>query len=405
MKNLQKLLKSEVGRQETTLNLIASENIISPRVLDALATPFANKYAEGYPGKRYYGGNEFCDAVENEAITLAKEIFKLGSDWHANVQPYSGSPANAAIYMALMNPGDTVMGLKLSDGGHLTHGHPITFSGTLYRAVHYRARPDTGRVDYEALYQLAKKYKPKVIISGFSAYPRKIDFRAFRDIATRVGAYHIADISHIAGLVVAGVHPSPFPYADVVMTTTHKTLRGPRGAVIFCRKELAKKIDRAVFPGLQGGPHMNVIYAKAVAFEEALKPKFKIYQRQILKNAQTLSKEFLKLGYVLVSGGTDIHLLLIDLRKTGIDGTRAEKALEQCGIIVNRNSIPGDEKPFKPSGIRIGTPALTTRGMKEGEMCLIAGLVHRVLRGESSLAIKKCVRSLTKEFPINRHAD
>lgn len=402
MKNLATLLISERRRQEETIDLIASENIASRAVLDALATPFSNKYAEGYPGRRYYGGNRVCDQVEQRAQESVKRLFGLGNNWHANVQPYSGSPANAAIYMALMNWGDTLLGLKLSDGGHLTHGHPVTFSGRAYHAISYGVNPTTGLIDFDELLRLAKKHKPKIIISGFSAYPRQVDFKKFHAIAKSVTACHMADISHIAGLIVAGVHPSPFPYADVVMTTTHKTLRGPRGAVIFCRQQFAEKINRAVFPGLQGGPHMNSIYAKAVAFEEAARPEFRKYAEQIVKNSKTLAIEFSKLGYSLVSGGTDTHLLLIDLRSKDIDGKTAESVLEKIGIIVNRNSIPGDIKPRSPSGIRLGTPSVTSRGMKEKEMKILAVLIDRALLGRSPAALRSAVKKLAKQFPAFR---
>ena len=400
MKNLKALLVAEHQRQENTIDLIASENLIQPAVLEALATPFANKYAEGYPGKRYYGGNEICDEVERTAIKQALRLFACGRGWHANVQPYSGSPANAAVYMALMNFGDVLMGLRLSDGGHLTHGHPVTFSGRAYRGISYHVHPATGRIDFDYLLRIAEKERPAVIVSGFSAYPRRVDFKKFHSIARRVGAYHVADISHIAGLVAAKLHPSPFPYADVVMTTTHKTLRGPRGAVIFCRNELREKIDRAVFPGIQGGPHMHSIYAKAAAFEEALRPSFRRYQRQIVKNAKALADMLMRDGFSLVSGGTDTHLLLIDLRTLGIDGAGAELALGKIGIVANRNSVPGDTKPFRPSGIRLGTPSVTSRGMKEREMKIIARCIRTALTGGDIRAIAKEVKILCSTFPI-----
>lgn len=400
-KDLYRLLRAETRRQNNTLDLIASENYASPAVLEALATPFANKYAEGYPGKRYYPGNEIGDLVERYAIDSAKKLFKLGADWHVNVQPYSGSPANAALYMALMNWGDTLMGMKLSSGGHLTHGHPVTFSGKAYKTVHYGVQSATELIDYMEVEALAKKHKPNVIVSGFSAYPRAVDFKKFYEIAKKIGAYHVADISHIAGLVAAGLHPSPFSYADVVMATTHKTLRGPRGAVIFCKKELAEKIDKAVFPGLQGGPHMHGIFAKAVAFEEALRPSFKIYQKQIIKNANALADELKKHGVKLVAGGTDTHLMLIDLREYGIDGREAEHRLEKIGISANRNTIPGDTKPLQPSGIRLGVPAVTTRGMKEKQMRQLGRLVCDVLTKNDARATAETVQDLCKQFPIH----
>lgn len=403
-------MRNEILRQQWTINLIASENYASEAVLEALATPFVNKYSEGYPGKRYYPGNKYVDEIEACAIEKARKLFSLGRAWHVNVQPYSGSPANAAIYMALMNPGDTLMGMALSSGGHLTHGHSATFSGKIYRTVSYGIHPKTGLIDYEEVETLAKKQKPKVIISGFSAYPRKINFKKFGEIAKSIGAYHMADISHIAGLVVAGIHPPPFPYADVVMTTTHKTLRGPRGAVIFSNGnskaakhhgiDIASAIDKAVFPGIQGGPHENSIFAKAIAFEEALKPLFKKYQKQIIANASVLARELQEMGFMVLSGGTDTHLMLIDLKNFGIDGQAAEKLLEKVGITANRNSIPGDLKPFYPSGIRLGTPALTTRGMREGEMKKIAALIFQALTAKNTRAISEGVKALCKQFPI-----
>lgn len=402
------MLEKETRRQTETINVIASENYASAAVLEALATPFVNKYAEGYSGKRYYPGNEICDLIERRAISAAKKLFKLGKDWHVNAQPYSGSPANAAIYMALMNFAcpehgrgrDTLMGMELASGGHLTHGHPVTFSGKAYATVQYGVRAETGRIDYDEVLRLAKKHMPRVIVSGFSAYPRAVDFKKFYEIAKKVGAYHVADISHIAGMVAAGFHPSPFPYADVVMTTTHKTLRGPRGAIIFCKKELAEKIDTAVFPGFQGGPHINVIFAKAVAFEEARTPSFNAYQKQIIKNAKALADELQKHGAKLVAGGTDTHLVLIDLRGYGMDGREAERRLEKIGITANRNSIPGDAKPLRPSGIRLGVPAVTTRGMKEREMRIIARSIVGAIRGDDAARIQKDVSDLCRYFPL-----
>lgn len=399
-KKLSVILKKEIERQQSTINLIASENYVSPAILEALGTPFVNKYSEGYLGKRYYPGNVFIDKIEQSAIKSAKKLFRLGDDWHVNVQCYSGSPANAEIYMALMNFGDTLMGMNLFSGGHLTHGHPVTFSGKAYKTVQYGIDQTTGRIRYNDVEELAKKAKPQVIVSGYSAYPRAIDFKRFGEIAKNIGAYHVADISHIAGLIAAGLHPSPFPYADVVMTTTHKTLRGPRGAVIFCKKELAEKIDRAIFPGFQGGPHNNITFAKAIMFEEAIQPSFKKYQMQVIKNAKTLAAELQKYGFTIVSGGTDTHLLLVDLRDKNVSGREAEEKLELAGITANRNSLSWDSKPFYPSGIRLGTPAVTTRGMKEREMKKIALFIYNVLIKKSIRATHKEVTDLCKKFLI-----
>jgi glycine hydroxymethyltransferase len=421
---LQNLIKKEIKRQQETINLIPSENYASPEILNVLGSPLTNKYSEGYPGKRYYPGNVYYDEIENFAQERALKVFKLKpSEWSVNVQPYSGSPANLAVYLALMNPGDTLMGMRLAAGGHLTHGHKVSVSGRLFNAVQYGVNGRTGLIDYRAIAALAKKHKPRVIVSGATAYPRILDFKKFGVIAKSVGAYHVADISHIAGLIAAGLHPSPFLYADVVMTTTHKTLRGPRGAIIFARKrdsknpntfelsekknklesfegnsDISNRIDKAVFPGLQGGPHNNVTAAKALMFFEALQPKFKIYQKQIVKNAASLAEELKKSGFKLVTGGTDNHLMLIDLRKTGLDGRAAEQILEKNNITANRNSIPGDTAPFKPSGIRIGTPAVTTRGMNEKEMRQIAQLICRCLVEKKS--VKREIIALCNEFPI-----
>lgn len=410
-KKTEKLVAAETRRQQDTLSLIASENIASADILSALASPFANKYSEGYPGRRYYPGNKYVDEIETLAGQRALELFGQKADrWRVNVQPYSGSPANLAICFALAKPGEKIMGMKLSDGGHLTHGHTVSATGTIWQSVQYGVDPETGRIDYEAVAKLARKEKPKLIFSGFTAYPRKIDFKKFREIADLVGAYHVADISHIAGLVVGGAHPSPFPYADVVMTTTHKSLRGPRGAMIFSdsKSKVAAKmgldlptaIDKAVFPGLQGGPHDNTTAAMAQAFAEALKPDFKRYARQIAKNAQALAKELKRRGFTLITGGTDTHLLLIDLKKKGITGSEGERLLEAVGIIANRNSVPGDTSPFKPSGIRLGTPLLTTRGMKEEEMVEVAALIDRALAGESG--VEKDVNKLCQKFPVKK---
>lgn len=395
-------IKGELERQRNNLELIASENFPSLAVLVTMASVMNNKYAEGYPGKRYYGGCEWMDVVETLAIERAKKLF--GAE-HVNVQPLSGVPANLAAYMAVAKPGDTIMGLTLSHGGHLSHGHKVSFSGILFNAVQYTVNRDTELIDYEQLRKLAHEVRPKIIVSGASAYPRIIDFKKFREIADEVGAYHIADIAHIAGLVVAGLHPSPIPYADIVTTTTHKTLRGPRSAIIMCKQELARTVDKWVFPGLHGGPHMHVIAAKAVCFKEAMQDEFKEYQRQIVKNAKAMEETFKELGYRLVSGGTDTHLLLVDLRSKGITGKEAEEALDKAGITVNKNTIPYDpQKPFIASGIRIGTPAITTRGMKEAEARRIVELIDRVLSNVGREQIYKEVRQevnkLLKEFPL-----
>ncbi len=396
MSKIHELIKKEVERQNNTINLIASENYASIEVLKAMGTPLSNKYAEGYPGKRYYGGTSIVDEIEREAIEKAKELFNAE---HANVQPHAGAIANLASYMALLNPGDKIMGLALDNGGHLTHGMRINYSGVFYKPVFYTLDKETETLDYDAILKKAKEEKPKLIITGYSAYSRLIDFKAFREIADEVNAYLLADISHIAGLIAANVHPSPIPYADVVTTTTHKTLRGPRGAIILSKQEYAKAIDRAVFPGVQGGPLEHVIAAKAVCFEEALKPEFKEYAEQIVKNAKAMVKVFNELGYRIVSGGTDNHLFLIDLRNKGISGKEAQEKLERNGIVLNMNAIPFDPaKPSNPSGIRIGTPAITTRGMKESEARYIAELIDDVLTKDKN--VKKEVEELCKEFRI-----
>jgi glycine hydroxymethyltransferase len=382
---LWQLVASERKRQAETIDLIPSENFVSPAILELLGSELTNKYSEGYPGKRYYPGNIYFDAIERLAQTRALKAFRLSArSWSVNVQPYSGSPANIEIYSSLMNIGDTFLGMSLASGGHLTHGHKVSFSGKAWKAIQYGVDPSTGLIDYNEVERLAKKHRPKVIVSGITAYPRKIDFKRFGAIAKKVGAYHVADISHISGLIMAGLHPSPFPYADIIMTTTHKSLRGPRGAVIFSRNTFAEKIDRAVFPGMQGGPHNNVTAGIAAMFGEAMKPSFKIYQRQIVKNARALAEALKKYGFKLVTGGTENHMLLVDVRPFGLDGMEAQNRLERVGIIANRNSIPGDISPFKPSGLRMGTPAVTTRGMKEGDMRLIAGFIRDTLAGKKS---------------------
>jgi len=394
----------EIKRLNESINLIPSENIPSKAVLQTMSSVFNNKYAEGYPGRRYYGGNEIIDKVETIAIERAKKLFSCE---HVNVQPYSGSPANIAVYFALLNFGDTIMGMNLSHGGHLTHGHKVNFSGKVYRVVHYGVDPKTHLIDYDEVRKIAKKEKPKIIISGATAYPRKIDFKIFQEIAEEVGAISLADISHIAGLIVGDVHPSPFPFTDVVTTTTHKTLRGPRGAVIMCKKKFAEAIDKAVFPGLQGGPHEHIIAAKAVAFKEAMKPEFKDYAKQIVKNAKVLAETLMEKGLKLISDGTDNHLMLVDLRNKNITGKEAEEALDKAGITVNKNTIPYDIRPpFDPSGIRLGTPSVTTRGMKESEMKEIGRLIVKVLENHKDESIikkvKEEVKNLCKDFPVYR---
>jgi glycine hydroxymethyltransferase len=374
------LIKKEEKRQKKVINLIPSENYVSKDVLKALGSVFTNKYAEGYPGKRYYGGNEVVDELELYTQDLARKVFGLSNAWQANVQPYSGSPANMAAYLALLEKGDSVLGMKLAHGGHLTHGHKVNFSGLLFNAVQYGVDIENERIDYDEVRRLADQHKPKLIISGSTAYTRQIDFKKFGEIAKSVGAYHLADISHIAGLVAAKAHPSPFPYADVVSMTTHKTLRGPRGAIILSKnEEIGGKINKAVFPGLQGGPHVHQIAGIGIAFEEALKPSFKKYSQQIVKNAQVLAKELEKSGFRIVFGGTDNHMILVDLKNKNITGREAQDRLEKEGIIVNRNAVPGDETPFNPSGIRLGTPAVTTQGMKEKDMVKIARKIKSIL--------------------------
>ncbi len=400
------LEQDETRRINEGLELIPSENFPSKAVLQALGSVFNNKYAEGYPGKRYYGGNEIIDKVELLAIERAKKLFGIeNAGIHVNVQPYSGSPANIAVYFALLEFGDTLMGMNLAQGGHLTHGHKVNFSGKVYRVVQYGVDPETHLIDYEEVRKIALKEKPKIIISGATAYPRKFDFKAFHEIAEEVGAISLADIAHIAGLIVGGVHPSPFPFTDVVTTTTHKTLRGPRGAVIFCKEEFAEKIDRAVFPGLQGGPHEHVIAAKAVAFKEAMQPEFRDYARQTVKNAKALADSLMDEGFTLVSGGTDNHLILVDLRNKNVTGKEAEEALDKAGITVNKNMIPYDPRmPFDPSGIRLGTPAITTRGMKESEMKAIGEFISKAIENHKDdrklSEIREEVRELCREFPV-----
>jgi glycine hydroxymethyltransferase len=397
------LIEEETARQNDGLELIASENFVSPAVLEAMGSPLTNKYAEGLPGKRYYGGCEVVDKVEQFAIDRAKQLF--GAE-HVNVQPHSGAQANMTVFMALLKPGDTFLGMDLSNGGHLTHGSPVNFSGMLYRAVSYGVTSE-GLIDYENVRRKAHEHRPKMIIAGYSAYSRVIDFAKFADIAAEVDALFMVDMAHFAGLVAAGVYPSPVPHADVVTTTTHKTLRGPRGGMVLCKSEHAKAIDKSVFPGTQGGPLEHVIAAKAVAFKEALHPSFKSYCTQIVANARALAAALIEKDFKVVSGGTDNHLMLLDLRNRSeeLTGKVAETALDRAGITVNKNTVPNETRsPFVTSGLRVGTPAVTTRGMKEGEMKRIAGFMDRVLRAPEDetvcATVKREVQDLAGEFPL-----
>lgn len=393
-------IENELGRQRNKIELIASENFASKAVMEAMGSYMTNKYAEGYPGNRYYGGCEFVDVVENLAIERAKKIF--GAE-HINVQPHSGAQANMAVYQAMLVPGDTVLGLNLAHGGHLTHGSKVNSSGKLYNFIPYGVKEDTGIIDYDEVERLALENKPKMIVTGASAYPRIIDFKRFREIANKVGAYLMVDMAHIAGLVGAGLHPNPVEYADFVTTTTHKTLRGPRGGMILCKEEYAKQIDKAVFPGIQGGPLMHIIAAKAVCFKEALTPEFKKYQEQVVHNANVLAEELKKYGFKLVSDGTDNHLILIDLRNKNITGKELEVRLDEVGITVNKNAIPFDpQKPSITSGIRIGTPAVTTRGFKEGEMKKIANLINETVENYEikKEEIKAEVKNICDKYPL-----
>ncbi len=395
-------IRDETERQGRQLEMIASENFVSEAVLEALGTTLTNKYAEGYPGKRYYGGCEFVDVAEALAIERAKKIFAAE---HANVQPHSGAQANTAVYMAAVKPGDTILGMNLSHGGHLTHGHPLNFSGKYFKVVAYGVRKEDERIDYEDLQRLALENRPKLIVVGASAYPRIIDFEAIRRAADASGALIMADIAHVAGLVAADLHPSPVPHCEFVTTTTHKTLRGPRGGMILCRESWAKEVDKALFPGVQGGPLMHVIAAKAVAFKEAMTPEWKAYQKQIVANAAALAAALIGEGFRLVSGGTDNHLMLVDVFAKGLTGKVAEKALDRAGITVNKNTIPFDtNSPMVASGIRLGTPAITTRGMKEAEMAEVGRLVARALHAvenETELAeVKREVHKICERFPL-----
>ena len=389
----------EIERQQQNIELIASENFASEQVMEAMGSQLTNKYAEGYPGKRYYGGCEIVDKVETLAIDRLKKLF--GAD-HANVQPHSGSSANLGVYFAVLEPGDKVLGMNLSQGGHLTHGSPVNISGEYYDFVAYGVDKDTERIDYEEVRQIALKEKPKLIVAGTTAYSRSIDFKKFADIAKEVGAYLMVDMAHIAGLIAAGLHQNPVPYADFVTTTTHKTLRGPRGGAILCKEEHAKKIDKAIFPGIQGGPLMHVIGSKAVAFGEALKDDFKGYQEQVIKNAKVLAESLEEKGLRIVAGGTDTHLILIDVRNKDLTGKEAEKLLEDVNVATNKNTVPFDpEKPFVTSGIRLGTPAVTTRGMKEEEMKEIANIINLTLEQKVDKEdIKGKVKNLCDKFPL-----
>ena len=399
------LIRQEKARQSGAIRLIPSENYVSRAVMLASGSCLTNKYAEGYPGRRYYEGQQVTDLIERMAQDRAKKLFKAD---HANVQPYSGSVANLAAYLALAKPGETIMGLSLPHGGHLTHGWKVTASGRVFNSVQYGVNPDTGRFDYDRIAELAKKHRPRIIISGATAYPREIDFEVFGRIARDVGAYHVSDIAHIAGLVVAGIHKSPVPYADIVSTTTHKTLRGPRGGMLLCKAEHAKNVDKAVFPGLQGGPHMHTLTAIAVAMAEADTPEFIAYAKQVAKNARALAEKLLEHGFNLVSGGTDNHLILIDLRNKNVPGKKLAKALDRARIVCNYNTVPNDPAPpFDPSGLRIGTPAITTRGMKQDQAKQIAGFINKVVENiddESVIEeVGKEVLLLCSQFPVPDH--
>ncbi len=400
---IQKAIDQELSRQREKLEMIASENIVSTAVMQAQGSILTNKYAEGYPGKRYYGGCEYVDIVEQLAIDRAKKLF--GAEY-ANVQPHSGAQANTAVYFALLQPGDTILGMNLTDGGHLTHGSPVNISGKYFKIIPYGVDKETERIDYDELERLAKEHQPKLIVGGASAYSRVIDFERMAQIAKSVGAYFMVDMAHIAGLVAAGLHPSPVPYADVVTTTTHKTLRGPRGGLILCRDaEFGKQFNKAIFPGIQGGPLMHVVAAKAVTFKEALSDEFKVYQQQVLDNAKALSDELVKKGFRIVSGGTDNHLMLVDLRSKNITGKEAQFLLDEIGITANRNTIPFEPlSPFVTSGIRLGTPALTTRGLKEEDIREVADIIADVIENREDSAVieaaKAKVQAICKKFPL-----
>lgn len=399
---VQEMIELELGRQRNKLEMIASENFVSQAVMEAQGSVLTNKYAEGYPHKRYYGGCEYVDMVEELAIERAKQLF--GAE-HVNVQPHSGSQANFGVYFALLEPGDTIMGMNLSHGGHLTHGSPVNVSGKYFNIIPYGVDAETGRIDYDEMRKIAQEHKPKMIIGGGSAYSRQIDFKTMADIAHEVGAIFMVDMAHFAGLVAAGLHPNPVEYADIVTTTTHKTLRGPRGGMIMCKEEYAKAIDKSIFPGIQGGPLMHVIAAKAVAFGEALQPEFKEYAKQVIVNAQTLAKALQQEGFTIVSGGTDTHVLLVDLRTVGLTGKVAEHVLDEVGITCNKNTIPFDpESPFVTSGIRLGTPALTTRGLHAEDMKEIASIISSVLKHPEDTSVlaeaKQRVAALCETYPM-----
>lgn len=397
---LYEIMGKEIGRQEGNIELIASENFTSKAVMEAMGSPLTNKYAEGYPGKRYYGGCEFVDMVEDLARERMKKLFNAE---HANVQPHSGSQANMAVYMTVLKPGDTVLGMNLSHGGHLTHGSPVNFSGKLYNFASYGVNKETETIDYDELEKVAQEVKPKLIVAGASAYPRIIDFKKFREICDKVGAYLMVDMAHIAGLVATGAHPSPVPYADFVTTTTHKTLRGPRGGAILCKEQYAKALDKTIFPGMQGGPLMHIIAAKAVCFHEAMKDDYKVYIDQVVKNARVLADELMKYDFRLISGGTDNHLMLVDLTNKGITGKEAEKLLDRARITANKNTIPFETlSPMVTSGLRIGTPAVTTRGFREAEMKEIAALINLVIskKDEAIDEAKERVHTLCSKYPI-----
>ena len=399
---VQEMIELELGRQRNKLEMIASENFVSQAVMEAQGSVLTNKYAEGYPHKRYYGGCEYVDMVEELAIERAKQLF--GAE-HVNVQPHSGSQANFGVYFALLEPGDTIMGMNLSHGGHLTHGSPVNVSGKYFNIIPYGVDAETGRIDYEEMRKIAQEHKPKMIIGGGSAYSRQIDFKTMADIAHEVGAIFMVDMAHFAGLVAAGLHPNPVEYADIVTTTTHKTLRGPRGGMIMCKEEYAKAIDKSIFPGIQGGPLMHVIAAKAVAFGEALQPEFKEYAKQVIVNAQTLADALQQEGFTIVSGGTDTHVLLVDLRGVGLTGKVAEHILDEVGITCNKNTIPFDpESPFVTSGIRLGTPALTTRGLHAEDMKEIASIISLVLKQPENTNVlaeaKQRVAALCEKYPM-----
>jgi len=401
-KEVMDVVKREMQRQTEEMELIASENYASKAVLEAMATVLTNKYSEGFPGHRYYGGNQIIDEVENLAIERARKLFFAE---HVNVQPLSGSPANAAVYMAFLKPGDKVLGLRLDHGGHLSHGHPMNFSGMLYNFTQYEVDTATGKIDMEKVREIALRDKPKMIVAGYSAYAREVEWQKFKDIADEVGAFTFADIAHTAGLIAAGEMDNPAPIFDVVSTTTHKTLRGPRGAMIMCKEQFAKQVDRAVFPGMQGGPHDHITAAKAVAFSEALKPEFKQYAKQVIANAKLMAEEFMELGYRVISGGTDNHLMVVDMTAKGLSGRDVEVILDSCGISVSRSTIPNDpNSPMNPSGVRFGTPAITTRGLKQEEVKKIVGWVNAAIeqkdKAEMLDNIKAQVKEMCLKFPI-----